>query len=118
MARAAGAKTEVIEALNPQLAARAARRPIAGRRACACRRERRRVYAANIEKARAAPDKVETVLLRFGETLDDVARARGIAVRELRRLNGVKDSAELRAGTAIVVPKRAAAAAATGRQGR
>ena len=44
--------------------------------------------------------------LRFGETLDEVARARGIAVRELRRLNGVKDSAELRAGTAIVVPRR------------
>jgi len=72
------------------------------------------VYAANIDKARAA-EKVDTVLLRFGETLDDVARARGLAVRELRRLNGVKDSAELRAGTAIVVPKRTAAAAPAGK---
>ena len=72
------------------------------------------VYAANIDKARAA-DKVDTVLLRFGETLDDVARARGVAVRELRRLNGVKDSAELRAGTAIVVPQAGGGGKAQGR---
>src|SRR5262249_42216279 len=51
--------------------------------------------------------------LRFGETLDDVARARGVAVRELRRLNGVKDAAELRAGTAIVVPRKGTPAVAS-----
>jgi membrane-bound lytic murein transglycosylase D len=75
------------------------------------------VYAANIDKARTADrtDKVDTVVLRFGETLDDVARARGVAVRELRRLNGVKDSGELRAGTAIVVPSKKAAVASAGK---
>jgi membrane-bound lytic murein transglycosylase D len=64
-------------------------------------------YQASFEKVRGG-DKLETVVLRFGETLDDVARAHGANARELRRLNGVKDTAELRAGTAIVVPRRGA----------
>jgi len=110
VARAAGAKNEVVEALNPQLL-RNRTPPERGAMRVRVPTGTASIYAANIDKARAA-EKVDTVLLRFGETLDDVARARGLAVRELRRLNGVKDSAELRAGTAIVVPKRAAAAAA------
>ena len=103
VARAAGAKIEVVESLNPHL--------LRGRTPPERGTTRVRVpvgtgaeYASNIDKARAG-EKLDTVLLRFGETLDDVARTRGVAVRELRRLNGVKDSAELRAGTAIVVPK-------------
>jgi membrane-bound lytic murein transglycosylase D len=110
VARAAGAKSEVLEALNPQLL-RGRTPPERGAMRVRVPTGTASVYAANIDKARAA-DKVDTVVLRFGETLDDVARARGLAVRELRRLNGVKDSGELRAGTAIVVPKRATAAPA------
>jgi membrane-bound lytic murein transglycosylase D len=111
VARAAGAKSDVVETLNPQFlrartpperAAARVRVPVG----CAA------AYAANIDKARAADKTTDTVVLRFGETLDDVARTRGVAVRELRRLNGVKDSAELRAGTAIVVPRRGTAVAA------
>jgi membrane-bound lytic murein transglycosylase D len=49
------------------------------------------------------------VVLRFGETLDDVARAHGSSVRELRRLNGVKETLELHGGMSIVVPRRAVA---------
>src|SRR5262249_32028789 len=64
------------------------------------------LYTQSLEKARGSADKVQTLVLRFGETLDDVARARGIGVRELRRLNGVKDSTELRAGVTILVPRR------------
>jgi membrane-bound lytic murein transglycosylase D len=105
VARAAGAKTEVVEALNPHLL-RSRTPPERGATRVRVPTGTAAVYASNIDKARAA-EKVDTVLLRFGETLDDVARTRGIAVRELRRLNGVKDSAELRAGTAIVVPKKA-----------
>ena len=104
VARAAGAKTEVVEALNPHLL-RSRTPPDRGATRVRVPTGTAAVYAANIDKARAA-DKLDTVLLRFGETLDDVARTRGVAVRELRRLNGVKDSAELRAGTAIVVPKK------------
>jgi membrane-bound lytic murein transglycosylase D len=104
VARAAGAKAEVLEALNPQLL-RGRTPPERGATRVRVPAGTAAVCTANIDKARAA-DKLDTVQLRFGETLDEVARARGIAVRELRRLNGVKDSAELRAGTAIVVPRR------------
>ena len=68
------------------------------------------IYAAGIEKTRADDGKLEVVVLRFGETLDGLAKLRGTSARELRRLNGVKDSIELRAGTSILVPKRAAVA--------
>jgi len=112
VARAAGAKTEVVEALNPSLL-RSRTPPERGTTRVRVPVGTGAVYAANIEKARGT-DKTETVVLRFGETLDDVARGRGVAVRELRRLNGVKDSSELRAGTAIVVPaKKVALASAT-----
>jgi LysM repeat protein len=50
------------------------------------------------------------VVLRFGETLDDVARAHSCSVRELRRLNGVRDTVELHGGTSIIAPRRAVAA--------
>jgi LysM repeat protein len=66
------------------------------------------VYAANVDRNHDA-DKLETVVLRFGETLDDVARAHACSVRELRRLNGVKETLELHGGTSIVVPRRAVA---------
>jgi membrane-bound lytic murein transglycosylase D len=105
VARAAGAKSEVVEALNPHLL-RGRTPPERGAMRVRVPAGTAAVYAANIDKARSA-DKFDTLLLRFGETLDDVARARGVAVRELRRLNGVKDSVELRAGTSIVVPRKA-----------
>ncbi len=60
---------------------------------------------AALDKARIGADKLETVVVRFGETLDDIARVRGVSVRELRKLNAVKDSGELRAGMSVVVPK-------------
>jgi membrane-bound lytic murein transglycosylase D len=116
VARAAGAKTEVIEALNPQLL-RGRTPPERGTSRVRVPAGSGAAYAANIDKARTA-DRFDTVLLRFGETLDDVARARGVAVRELRRLNGVKDAAELRAGTAIVVPRKATAVASKDRVDR
>jgi membrane-bound lytic murein transglycosylase D len=106
VARAAGAKPEVLEALNPQL--------VRGRTAPDRGATRVRVppgtataCAEGLDKARGSADKLDTVVLRFGETLDEIARTRGLSARELRRLNGVKDSGELRAGTAVVVPKRA-----------
>lgn len=105
VARAADAKPEAIEALNPQLVRNrtppdrgAMRVRVPSGSAATC--------AAALEKARTGSEKLDTVVLRLGETLDDLARTRGIAVRELRRINGVKESIELRAGTAILVPKR------------
>ena len=92
VARAAGAQHRGARGAQPRSSCAIACRPIAGRRACGCRRARRAAFARGFEAARAASDRMETIVLRFGETLDDVARARGIDARELRRLNGVKDS--------------------------
>ena len=108
VARAAGTRPEVIEALNPDLV-RTRTPPDRGSSKVRLPPGTAAVYAASTDKTRDA-DKMETVVLRFGETLDDVARAHGSSARELRRLNGVKDTLELRGGTAIVVPRRGPAA--------
>jgi membrane-bound lytic murein transglycosylase D len=111
LARAAGVRQDVVESLNPELlrgrtppdrAAGGVRLPVGTAV----------VYAQAIDGARAAVDQVETVVLRFGESLEDVARARGLSVRELKKLNGVKDTGEVRAGAAVVVPVHATVKAA------
>jgi membrane-bound lytic murein transglycosylase D len=107
VARAAGTRPEVVESLNPQLV-RARTPPDRGPMLVRIPPGTAALYAAGIEKSRTADGKLEAVVLRFGETLDELARQRGISTRELRRINGVKDSIELRAGTSVLVPKRAA----------
>ena len=115
LARAAGAKPDVIEDLNPEY--------ISGR----IPPDRPTVVlrvplgSANLF-AKAAGDarsgeKLLPVVLRFGETLDDVAKARGSSVRELKRINAVTDSAELRGGMTILVPVRAVSAASVAPSG-
>jgi membrane-bound lytic murein transglycosylase D len=113
IARAAGARLEVIEALNPQLI-RGRTPPDRGPSRVHVPPGSGVTFTANLESA-GASERTETIVLRFGETLDEVARTRGLNVRELRRLNGVKDSAELRAGVSIVVPKKGAAVAKAGK---
>jgi membrane-bound lytic murein transglycosylase D len=108
IARAAGAHVEVLEALNPELV-RDRTPPDRGPSRVRLPPGTAGAFAANLESARTGNTQTETIVLRFGETLDDVARARGTSARELRRLNGVKDTGELRAGVSIVVPKRGAA---------
>src|SRR5205814_7001680 len=50
-------------------------------------------------------DKYDVRTLKFGERLEDVARAIRVSVKELKRINGVTDSTELRGGTDILVPR-------------
>jgi membrane-bound lytic murein transglycosylase D len=57
--------------------------------------------------AQANSGAVATHLMRFGERLDEVARSYGLSERELRRLNGVEDSTEVRAGVTLIVPSGA-----------
>lgn len=108
VARAAGASVEVIEALNPELV-RDRTPPDRGPSRVRLPAGSAATFAANLEAARGN-ERTETIVLRFGETLEDVARARGTNARELRRLNGVKDSSEVRAGVSILVPKKPGAA--------
>jgi membrane-bound lytic murein transglycosylase D len=107
VARAAGVRVDVIESLNPEL--------VRGRtppdRAAATVRlpsDTAATYAQAIDSSRGAADRVETVVLRFGESLDDVARARGVSLRELKKLNAIRDTGEVRAGAMVVVPARGA----------
>ncbi len=109
IARAAGTRPEVVASLNSQLLRERTppdRSPFAVRIPVGTSA----AFAEAFEHARGTADRVDTVVLRFGETIDEVARSRGLAPRELRKLNGVKDSGELRAGVTIVVPKRATVA--------
>jgi membrane-bound lytic murein transglycosylase D len=84
LARAAGARVETIEALNPHLL-RGRTPPDRGPSRVRVPPGAASSFAANLETARAG-EHTETIVLRFGETLDAVARARGLNVRELRRL--------------------------------
>lgn len=54
-------------------------------------------------------DEETTYRVRHGERLADIAARHGIGVAGLRRLNGVKDSAEVSGGVVLVVPKARAA---------
>jgi membrane-bound lytic murein transglycosylase D len=109
-ARAAGVRVETLEALNPQLI-RDRTPPDRGPSRVRLPPGAGKTFASSFEATHAASDRMETIVLRFGETLDDVARARGVTTRDLRKWNGVKDSAELRAGVSIVVPRRGVTAA-------
>jgi LysM repeat protein len=47
---------------------------------------------------------VKPFVVRFGERLDDLAAANGLSARELRALNGIEDSGEVRPGLTLLVP--------------
>lgn len=112
LARAAGARPDVIEDLNPEY--------IAGRvppdRPSVILRVpvgSASLFAKAAGDARVGGERLQPVVLRFGETLDDVAKARGLSLRELKRLNNVTDASELRGGMTVLVPAKAGPPAAT-----
>jgi len=98
MAKAAGVSTAEIVALNPEL--RRNRTPPEPWPA--------RVPHGTGPRFEAAwehnRELVKPFVVRFGERLDDIAAENGASVRELRALNGIDDSAEVRPGLTLVVP--------------
>jgi membrane-bound lytic murein transglycosylase D len=113
VAKAAGTRPEVIESLNAELvrartppdrAAGSVRLPPGTAGAC----------AQGLATARVPADRLETLVLRFGESLDDVARERGISLKDLKKLNGVRDLSEVRPGATVVCPPRLDAQAGKG----
>lgn len=105
LARATGARPDVIEDLNPEY--------IAGRvppdRPSVILRVpigSANLFAKAAGDIRSGSDRLQPIVLRFGETFEDVAKARGCSVRELKRINGVTDTAEIRGGMTILVPNR------------
>jgi membrane-bound lytic murein transglycosylase D len=108
LARGAGTRPEVIEALNPELL-RERVPPDRGPSMVRIPLGSSNIYAQSIMQLRGLGERTDFVVLRFGETLDSVAKARGVSVRELKRMNGISDTAELRGGTTILVPSRGGA---------
>ena len=98
MARAAGVSASELAALNPEL--RRNRTPPESWPVRLPRGSGARFTAA-YEQHR---ELVKPFVVRFGERLEDVAAAHGVSPRELRTLNGVEDSAEIRPGLTLVVP--------------
>jgi membrane-bound lytic murein transglycosylase D len=107
LARAAGTRPDVIEDLNPEFVCSRIppdRGPVVMRVPLGSAS----LFAKAANDTRTNGERLQPVVLRFGETLDDVAKARGISVRELKRINGASDTADLRGGMTILVPARTA----------
>jgi membrane-bound lytic murein transglycosylase D len=98
MAKAAGVTPAEISALNPEL--RRNRTPPEGWTARVPRGSGAR-FASSFEQHR---ELVKPFVVRFGERLEDVAAAHGASQRELRALNGIDDSADVRPGLTLLVP--------------
>src|SRR5262249_13801517 len=98
MAKAAGASVAEVTALNPEL--RRNRTPPEPWTARMPRGSGAR-FAAAYEQHR---ELVKPFVVRFGERLEDLAAAHGLSSRELRALNGIEDSADIRPGLTLVVP--------------
>jgi len=105
VARASGARLDVIQTLNPHLV-RDRTPPDRGVTEVRVPSGTAAAYTDALPAARGNAERLDTVVLRFGETIDELARSRGVAPRELRKLNGVRDSSEARAGVTLLVPRR------------
>ncbi len=99
LARAAGASENEIALLNPEL--RRKRTPPDGNWEARVPRGAGPRFTAAYEAHR---EMVKPFVVRFGERLDDVARQFGLSTKELRVMNGIDDSAEVRPGLTLVVP--------------
>ena len=117
VAGAAGCTTHDLELLNPEL--RALRTPLsagdgdasfysvkvpAGKGAAA---------TAMLAHARKDQVAIERYVVRFGETLDQIAATRKVAVAKLVELNGITPGEVVRGGTVLLVPKSDPVAAST-----
>jgi membrane-bound lytic murein transglycosylase D len=100
-ARAAGVPAAALEALNPEL--RRKRTPPEPWRLRLPRGSGPR-FASSWDPRQ---EKVKPFVVRFGERLDDLARAFGLTEKQLRALNGIEDSSEIVPGLTLVVPESA-----------
>ncbi len=108
VAQACGTTTKEIELLNPEL--RASRTPPAKDGAADDWPVRVPVGKAstcssNLARARKSEAPVERYVVRFGESLEQIAQARKVPVAKLVELNGISPGEVVRGGTVLVVPK-------------
>ena len=104
IARAAGVEVAQVMALNPELR-RGRTPPIEPKGEPWVARVPRGSgprFAASYEKLR---ERLAPHVVRFGEPLDEIAAAAGASTAELRRINGIRDASEVRAGLVLLVPE-------------
>lgn len=117
VASACGVTTKEVEQLNPEL--RASRTPPSGAaggqddwavkvpigKASGC--------TQNLAKAKRTEPVMERYVVRFGETLEQIAQARRVSVAKLVELNAIAPGEVVRGGTILLVPKTAESAVTT-----
>lgn len=104
LGKAAGVSANDIAWLNPEL--RRGRTP-PGVKDYAVRipRGKKEQFAKTFAQLRGDWDGFDAYVVRYGERFEDIARVHGLSVAKLRELNGVVETAEVRGGMLIVVPK-------------
>ncbi len=114
VASACGVTTKEVEQLNPEL--RASRTPPSGvtsgaddwavkvptGKASGC--------TQNLAKAKREQPAMERYVVRFGETLEQIAQAHRVSVAKLVELNAIAPGEVVRGGTILLVPKTDAVA--------
>jgi membrane-bound lytic murein transglycosylase D len=104
VAQACGAEKKEVELLNPEL--RASRTPpvqedwpvkVPVGKSAQC--------VTNLARVRKNDPAVERYVVRFGESLEQIAQARKVAVSKLVELNGIAQGEVVRGGTVLIVPK-------------
>ena len=104
VAQACGADKKELELLNPEL--RAARTPpsqedwpvrVPIAKASNC--------SSNLARVRKTDPAVERYVVRFGESLEQIAQARNVSISKIVDLNGIAQGEVVRGGTVLLVPK-------------
>ncbi|MBX3224832.1 MAG: transglycosylase SLT domain-containing protein [Labilithrix sp.] len=121
VAQACGVTTKEVEMLNPEL--RASRTPPSQGTGIASSGEpaaadwpvkvpagKASGCSSNLARARRTEPAVERYVVRFGESLEQIAQARRATVAKLVELNGIAPGEVVRGGTVLIVPKGSDAA--------
>lgn len=110
VAQACGTTTKEVELLNPEL--RASRTPpgtedwkvlVPQGKAAGC--------SQNLSKKRQAEPALEKYVVKFGESIEQIAAARHVPVAKIVELNSIAQGEVVRGGTVILLPKEGTATA-------
>jgi membrane-bound lytic murein transglycosylase D len=103
VAQGCGAAAKEIELLNPEL--RAARTPPDATYTVRVPLGKGLAAAQAVERLRREPARTERYVVRFGETLDQIAAARRTTTQKLVEMNAIAPGESVRGGTVLLVPK-------------